>query len=158
MKKHKHYQQMRAMADGWEVKEQWGNGFWALSSYITSDESLKYRIVPDKDGWIPWYRQEGARPNLPEGQKVEWEATDGLVGASGVGTLNWNGSTPVARYRLIAEPKNKVKMWQWIIVETGMSPRLTNYFYTEAEIEIQADNHEWESVVKAEWAEIEVKS
>jgi hypothetical protein len=57
-----------------------------------------------------------------------------------------------------AMPKNKVKMWQWIIVETGMSPRLTNYFYTEAEIEIQADNHEWESVVKAEWAEIEVKS
>ena len=119
MKKHKHYQQMRAMADGWEVKEQWGNGFWALSSYITSDESLKYRIVPDKDGWIPWYRQEGARPNLPEGQKVEWEATDGLVGASGVGTLNWNGSTPVARYRLIAEPKNKVKMWQWLMKNSG---------------------------------------
>ena len=110
---------MRAMADGWEVKEQWGNGFWALSSYITSDESLKYRIVPDKDGWIPWYRQEGARPNLPEGQKVEWEATDGLVGASGVGTLNWNGSTPVARYRLIAEPKNKVKMWQWLMKNSG---------------------------------------
>ena len=119
MKKHKHYQQMRAMADGWEVKEQWGNGFWALSSYITSDESLKYRIVPDKDGWIPWYRQEGARPNLPEGQKVEWEATDGLVGASGVGTLNWNGSTPVARYRLIAEPKKKVKMWQWLMKNSG---------------------------------------
>ena len=110
---------MRAMADGWEVKEQWGNGFWALSSYITSDESLKYRIVPDKDGWIPWYRQEGARPNLPEGQKVEWEATDGLVSASGVGTLNWNGSTPVARYRLIAEPKNKVKMWQWLMKNSG---------------------------------------
>ena len=110
---------MRAMADGWEVKEQWGNGFWALSSYITSDESLKYRIVPDKDGWIPWYRQEGARPNLPEGQKVEWEATDGLVGASGVGTLNWNGSTPVARYRLIAEPKKKVKMWQWLMKNSG---------------------------------------
>jgi hypothetical protein len=119
MKKHKHYQEMRAMADGWEVKEQWGNGFWALSSYITSDESLKYRIVPDKDGWIPWYRQEGARPNLPEGQKVEWEATDGLVSASGVGTLNWNGSTPVARYRLIAEPKNKVKMWQWLMKNSG---------------------------------------
>ena len=119
MKKHKHYQQMRAMADGWEVKEQWGNGFWALSSYITSDESLKYRIVPDKDGWIPWYRQEGARPNLPEGQKVEWEATDGLVSASGVGTLNWNGSTPVARYRLIAEPKKKVKMWQWLMKNSG---------------------------------------
>ena len=119
MKKHKHYQQMRAMADGWEVKEQWGNGFWALSSYITSDESLKYRIVPDKDGWIPWYRQEGARPNLPEDQEVEWEATDGLVGASGVGTLNWNGSTPVARYRLIAEPKKKVKMWQWLMKNSG---------------------------------------
>jgi len=119
MKKHKHYQQMRAMADGWEVKEQWGNGFWALSSYVISDESLKYRIVPDKDGWIPWYRQEGARPNLPEGQKVEWEATDGLVGASGVGTLNWNGSTPVARYRLIAEPKKKVKMWQWLMKNSG---------------------------------------
>ena len=119
MKKHKHYQQMRAMADGWEVKEQWGNGFWALSSYVVSDESLKYRIVPGKDGWIPWYRQEGARPNLPEGQKVEWEATDGLVGASGVGTLNWNGSTPVARYRLIAEPKKKVKMWQWLMKNSG---------------------------------------
>ena len=119
MKKHKHYQQMRAMADGWEVKVQRGNGFWALSSYVVSDESLKYRIVPDKDGWIPWYRQEGARPNLPEGQKVEWEATDGLVGASGVGTLNWNGSTPVARYRLIAEPKKKVKMWQWLMKNSG---------------------------------------
>jgi hypothetical protein len=119
MKKHKHYQQMRAMADGWEVEVQRGNGFWALSSYVVSDESLKYRIAPDKDGWIPWYRQEGARPNLPEGQKVEWEATDGLVGASGVGTLNWNGSTPVARYRLIAEPKNKVKMWQWLMKNSG---------------------------------------
>jgi len=78
MKKHKHYQQMRAMADGWEVKVQRGNGFWALSSYITSDESLKYRIVPDKDGWIPWYRQEGARPNLPEDQEVEWSYADWL--------------------------------------------------------------------------------
>ena len=152
MKKHKHYQQMRAMADGWIVNNRFGDPSTKLHPEDT------YRIAPDKDGWIPWYRQEGARPNLPEGQKVEWEATDGLVSASGVGTLNWNGSTPVARYRLIAEPKKKVKMWQWVILETGMSPRLTNYFYTEAEIEIQADNHEWESVVKAEWAEIEVKS
>jgi len=159
MKKHKHYQQMRAMADGWEVKVQRGNGFWALSSYVVSDESLKYRIVPGKDGWIPWYRQEGARPNLPEDQEVEWSYADTEeTRETFARNLNWNGNTPVARYRLIAEPKNKVKMWQWIIVETGMSPRLTNYFYTEAEIEIQADNHEWESVVKAEWAEIEVKS
>ena len=27
MKKHKHYQQMRAMADGWEVEVQRGMGF-----------------------------------------------------------------------------------------------------------------------------------
>jgi hypothetical protein len=113
MKKHKHYQQMRAMADGWIVNNRFGDPSTKLHPEDT------YRIAPDKDGWIPWYRQEGARPNLPEGQKVEWEATDGLVGASGVGTLNWNGSTPVARYRLIAEPKNKVKMWQWLMKNSG---------------------------------------
>ena len=113
MKKHKHYQQMRAMADGWIVNNRFGDPSTKLHPEDT------YRIAPDKDGWIPWYRQEGARPNLPEGQKVEWEATDGLVGASGVGTLNWNGSTPVARYRLIAEPKKKVKMWQWLMKNSG---------------------------------------
>ena len=120
MKKHKHYQEMRAMADGWEVKVQRGNGFWALSSYVVSDESLKYRIVPDKDGWIPWYRQEGARPNLPEDQEVEWSYADTEeIRETFARNLNWNGNTPVARYRLIAEPKKKVKMWQWLMKNSG---------------------------------------
>jgi hypothetical protein len=211
MKKHKHYQQMRAMADGWEVEVQRGNGFWALSSYVVSDESLKYRIVPDKDGWIPWYPTEYSVCPIDNGQIVDIDTKiTGLRKQYKTECWHWsniwsnnvpNGNI-ITRYRLVEEEKSyaslkaarkdgkiiqvlsledewfdvigtpdwalpaeayriktkTVKMWQWIIVETGMSPRLTNYFYTEAEIEIQADNHEWESVVKAEWAEIEVKS
>ena len=114
MKKHKHYQQMRAMADGWIVNNRFGDPSTKLHPEDT------YRIVPGKDGWIPWYRQEGARPNLPEDQEVEWSYADTEeIRETFARNLNWNGNTPVARYRLIAEPKKKVKMWQWLMKNSG---------------------------------------
>ena len=115
MTKHKHYQQMRAMADGWEVEVQRGNGFWALSSYVVSDESLKYRIVPDKDGWIPWYPTEYSVCPIDNGQIVDIDTKiTGLRKQYKTECWHWsniwsnnvpNGNI-ITRYRLVEEEKS----------------------------------------------------
>ena len=54
MTKHKHYYAIRAYADGWEIESKSSVG-WEHIPRPFFDEDREYRVVPDKDGWLPWY-------------------------------------------------------------------------------------------------------
>ncbi len=57
MTKHKHYYAIRAYADGWKIEL---NSFvgWGPTSSPVFYEDREYRVIPDKDGWLPWYGGE----------------------------------------------------------------------------------------------------
>ncbi len=59
MTKHKHYYAIRAFADGWKIeyKSTLAND-WYLAQKPIFNESKEYRVVPDEDGWLPWYGGE----------------------------------------------------------------------------------------------------
>ncbi len=55
--KHKHYYCIRAYADGWEIESKSSVG-WEHIPRPFFDRDREYRVVPDKDGWLPWYGGE----------------------------------------------------------------------------------------------------
>ncbi len=57
---HKHYYTIRAFADGWkiEVEMNYRDGIWAPTDHPVFSKSGKYRVVPDENGWLPWYGGE----------------------------------------------------------------------------------------------------
>lgn len=55
MTKHKHYYAIRAYADGWKIEVKSSVGWWGPTSSPSFDEDIEYRVVPDEDGWLPWY-------------------------------------------------------------------------------------------------------
>ncbi len=54
MTKHKHYYAIRAYVDGWKIESK-SSGWWVPTSYPFFDGDREYRVVPDEDGWLPWY-------------------------------------------------------------------------------------------------------
>jgi hypothetical protein len=59
MTKHKHYYAIRAYADGWKIEYLTSsNNKWYPSEYPEFAKNLAYRVVPDEDGWLPWYGGE----------------------------------------------------------------------------------------------------
>ena len=51
---HKHYYCIRAYADGWNIESKSSVG-WEHIPRPFFDEDREYRVVPDEDGWLPWY-------------------------------------------------------------------------------------------------------
>ena len=101
--KHKHYQAIRAYADGWEIEwEREGN--WFSTGYITApafQDHKKYRIVPDKDGWLPFYAHEESECPVDKNLLVEGEYPDGEVVVGGAGKFDWTDRDSIIRYRLV---------------------------------------------------------
>ena len=57
MTKHKHYYAIHAYADGWKIESKSSVG-WDYTSSPLFSELREYRVVPDEDGWLPWYGGE----------------------------------------------------------------------------------------------------
>lgn len=56
MTKHKHYYCIRAFADGWKIEYlASSDNKWYPSEYPEFAKNLAYRVVPDENGWLPWY-------------------------------------------------------------------------------------------------------
>lgn len=56
---HKHYYCIRAFADGWKIEYlASSNNKWYPSEYPEFAKNLAYRVVPDENGWLPWYGGE----------------------------------------------------------------------------------------------------
>lgn len=55
---HKHYYCIRAFGDGWKIETDYGDEVWVPTDNPRFSESCKYRVVPDENGWLPWYGGE----------------------------------------------------------------------------------------------------
>lgn len=145
MKKHKHYNVIRAYADGWKI--------WSPITLPAFSEQVEYRIVPE-DGWLPWY---GGECPIPYDQMVKVRFSDNTLSTiRQAREFNWQVDY-VAVYRVIEEapqPK-KVKMWQFVYKKTFL-PQLTVCFYPTFEEAVKAC--EGATIIqRADWTEIEVE-
>lgn len=161
MNKHKHYQAVRAFADGWKIEtfnEITQN--WYGVDYFSFHPEKKCRIVPDKDGWLPWY---GGECPVDGDTFVEAESYEGKQWKQvPARELSWNlkeMGRRIVRYRIMAKAEHKkVKMWQWIVRRNNEAPCLTSHFYEHAEdVKLSQAVYGKEVLQKAEWTEIEVE-
>jgi hypothetical protein len=159
-KQHKHYQAIRAYADGWDIEvKHWGSDKWSSASGPYFEKRNEYRIVPDEDGWIPWYG--GDKP--PIDGLVDLKFLDKNV-SNGRQSENlewakrgWAGDIIAYRpHKEIKKETQKVKMWQWLIqhIDTGQV-HITDTFYAAAPPSLDED---YKVLSPALWSEIEVQS
>lgn len=158
MKKHKHYNCIRAYADGWEI-ERWNHigNYWEANIFspIFDDPYEQFRIVPDDDGWLPWYGGE-----CP----VDREATVSVLDEGGecrtasAKIFLWGdleGANIIA-YKIVEEAPKKVKMWQWVLQHEKNYLCMTVYFHATRE-KVEAEYPDYKVVQRADWTEIEVE-
>lgn len=105
MTKHKHYYAIRAFADGWKIKyKSTLANDWYLAQKPIFDESKEYRVVPDEDGWLPWYG--GECPVDPD-TMVEVRYKGGpAIGVAQAHSICWehiDKAGDVIAYRIIKE-------------------------------------------------------
>lgn len=98
----KHYQCLHAFADGWEI-EVHSEGEWKKIAFPTFDPILKYRVIPDKDGWFPWYG--GKRP-VDSAALIKYTTAERDYiehGPCEAGSLYWGRGGPrqVILYRIV---------------------------------------------------------
>ncbi len=105
--KHKHYYCIRAYADGWKIEYlASSNNKWYPSEYPEFAKNLAYRVVPDEDGWLPWYGGEcPINPNVMVAVKYQGGGTCTQT----AGKLRWRNNTSiyayVTAYRIVEEEK-----------------------------------------------------
>jgi len=167
-KKRPHYQAIRAFADGWTIQcrdphsnnPEWGDAFHDFDvNYITL--FYDFRIVPDKDGWIPFYAHEESECPV-DGEVVvvvEW-VDDWVVKTkkTKANEIEWDDiDNPIIRYHIVEKPKTK-KMWQWIIKRGKARPEATFEYYS-SEKELMEDLNPLDVVIiqRADWTCIEVE-
>lgn len=102
---HPQYQILRALADGWKVQRRFKSiGAWATAPWV--DEG-QYRIVPDSEGWIPYYAEEGKCP--VDGDALVALRCGKIEGDTRLAsTFDWGkcGIATITHYRIIEQAKN----------------------------------------------------
>jgi len=103
-KKHPHYQCIRALADGWAIQQYFVND-WVKSSKPSFSKEEKYRIIPDEDGWLPWY---GGECPLPKDTVIECKFNGGdTINNTRADNINWK-VVPFYTNRFFYRPVEKV--------------------------------------------------
>jgi hypothetical protein len=107
MTKHKHYYAIRAYADGWtiELKEY---EHWVVVTHPGFVENREHRVVPDENGWLPWYG--GECPVDPD-TMVEVRVGYCVGKSRKAGDYNTTWGSNITAYRVIKEvdPYAKLK-------------------------------------------------
>ena len=97
--KHKHYYCIRAYADGWKIEYlASSNNKWYPSEYPEFAKNLAYRVVPDENGWLPWY---GGECPVDPGTVVETRVGYCVGKSRKAGDYIWGSS--ITAYRVIEE-------------------------------------------------------
>ncbi len=97
--KHKHYYCIRAYADGWKIEYlASSNNKWYPSEHPEFAKNLAYRVVPDEDGWLPWY---GGECPVDPGTVVETRVGYCVGKSRKAGDYIWGSS--ITAYRVIEE-------------------------------------------------------
>lgn len=99
MQKHKEYQFLRALSDGWKIEYNTSEG-WKHISYIPPNHN-GLRIVPDEDDFLPFYAHKESECPVDEILLVECEYPDGEVIVGGAGKFDWTDRDSITRYRLV---------------------------------------------------------
>lgn len=123
-----HYQERRAHADGWDIEVSGITPHWdkALSPNFDYDPTYAYRIVPDANGWLPWYPASdddlAARPvDMTLKVDVIWTDKDGNTSyATDLAGVIYFGQEqyPVTHYRPHKERK-LVKTVKHYLLDNG---------------------------------------
>jgi hypothetical protein len=154
--KHKHYQAIRAFADGWKIEKQSQlNNWYGIALPLFSNDG-NFRIVPDEDGWLPWY---GGECPVSHDTEVEVKLYKGYDSGY-ANSLYWGSAledNPIIYYRVIKQEENpttkKVKLWQWVM-KTDEGYVLTDGFYASKE---HTMSYCLKVIQPALWTEIEVE-
>jgi len=105
--KRNHYQARRAHADGWEVEYMF-EGLWDTILNPSFMLNTEYRIVPDANGWIPFYATEDSVCPV-EGVVVDLVCVynDELTEAASMPSnqATWNKYSAITHYRPHKERK-----------------------------------------------------
>ena len=110
MKKHKHYQQIRAYADKWDIEYKESSGVWLPTICPDFGPDTFYRVVPDADGWIPWYAHEGAGCPVEGDTIVEAALNDRTgYGSCPASQRNWTEDSTITKYRIMKEEDKTFK-------------------------------------------------
>lgn len=99
MIKHKHYYAIRAYADGWKIEKFWG-GAWELLDFPSFITDGMYRVVPDENGWLPWYGGECQAE--PDTMVEIWFYNCIARGRGKVSEYDWDSNQIIA-YRILKE-------------------------------------------------------
>ena len=101
MEKHKHYQAIRAFADGWPIEVKEINGdTWHVSPIPHFSTNTEYRIVATVDGWLPWSPYPNA--TAPVDGLVDICLADGTVAVHPHSRWEWDDqqTIPITHYRV----------------------------------------------------------
>ena len=106
MTKHKHYYAIRAYADGWKIEYKNYLNTWCLALNPVFEGNREYRVVPDENGWLPWYGGEcPINPNVMVAVKYQGGGTCTQT----AGKLHWRNDSSiyayVTAYRIVEEEK-----------------------------------------------------
>lgn len=158
MNKHKHYQVIRAFANGWEIEIfAECSDTWVKIEKPNFNTFREYRIIPDAEGWLPWYG--GESPVLSD-TAIEIRYRDNEVArlSEQANTMRWTHehlAGDIVAYRVIEQPKPKVKMWQWVLQHEKNYLCMTIYLHATRE-EVEAEYPDYKVVQRADWTEIEI--
>lgn len=149
--KHKHRYEIHAWADGWKLEAANNSHSWVAAKHPTFGDEVQYRVVPDEDGWLPWYSCAPI-PTPSQSERVEL-----LLGDGHVVPFCWLAARRnVVAYRVVRTEPKTVKMWRWVMVDKHGTSFLTTAHYAN---EADARNTKWVGAVRAvraDWTEIEV--
>lgn len=98
---------IRAYADGWKIEcRSFETGKWTPVELPGFNEIREYRVVPDENGWLPWYGGEcPINPNVMVAVKYQGGGTCTQT----AGKLHWRNDSSiyayVTAYRIVEEEK-----------------------------------------------------
>lgn len=94
---HKHCYCIRAFGDGWKIEYKLGDS-WRPAPGPLFGELTEYRVVPDENGWLPWY---GGECPVDPGTVVETRVGYCVGKSREAGDYVWGSS--ITAYRVIEE-------------------------------------------------------
>ena len=99
--RHKHNYYIRAFADGWALMQYiHAKKAWYPIDYPNFHPDAEYRVVPDEDGWLPWY---GGKCPVAAMTVVEVRYKSGpSIGVAEAHFIRWEYGDVIA-YRVIEE-------------------------------------------------------
>ena len=128
---HKHYYCIRAFADGWKIEYlASSNNKWYPSEYPEFAKNLAYRVVPDENGWLPWY---GGECPVDPGTVVETRVGYCVGKSRKAGDYVWGSS--ITAYRVIEEKADPYAELKAAVKDPTKQLRLRgSKYWTEGDI------------------------